>query len=155
MSYRSGIFEALLSETRKNVPTNKRLWSRMIELAKKKFDVYPSAYANSWAAKEYKKRGGTWKLQESSLIEDLRKWHAEKWVDISRKVDGKHPPCGDSAQKGRRKNDVTSAFPKCVPAAKARSMSPEEKRSATRRKRAAVSEKMRGKKPVWVRTDRD
>jgi hypothetical protein len=28
--------------------------------AKRKFDVYPSAYANAWAAKEYKKRGGSW-----------------------------------------------------------------------------------------------
>ena len=29
--------------------------------AKKKFDVYPSAYANAWAAKMYKKAGGGWK----------------------------------------------------------------------------------------------
>ena len=26
--------------------------------AKKKFDVYPSAYANAWLVREYKKRGG-------------------------------------------------------------------------------------------------
>ena len=31
------------------------------EQAKKKFDVYPSAYANGWAAKNYKGKGGTWK----------------------------------------------------------------------------------------------
>jgi hypothetical protein len=29
--------------------------------AKAKFDVYPSAYANAWASKEYKKKGGTWR----------------------------------------------------------------------------------------------
>ena len=29
--------------------------------AKKKFKVYPSAYANGWAAKMYKKAGGGWK----------------------------------------------------------------------------------------------
>ena len=29
--------------------------------AKKKFDVYPSAYANAWAAKKYKAAGGSWK----------------------------------------------------------------------------------------------
>jgi hypothetical protein len=28
--------------------------------AKAKFDVYPSAYANAWAAKTYKARGGSW-----------------------------------------------------------------------------------------------
>ena len=45
----------------KNVPTNSELWSRAKALAKKKFDVYPSAYANGWAAKWYKARGGKWK----------------------------------------------------------------------------------------------
>ena len=29
--------------------------------AKRKFDVYPSAYANAFAAKIYKKNGGTWR----------------------------------------------------------------------------------------------
>ena len=29
--------------------------------AKAKFDVYPSAYANGWAAKNYKSKGGGWK----------------------------------------------------------------------------------------------
>ena len=28
--------------------------------AKRKFDVYPSAYANAWASKWYKSKGGTW-----------------------------------------------------------------------------------------------
>jgi hypothetical protein len=41
-------------------PTNPSLWSRVKAEAKKKFDVYPSAYANAWASKEYKKRGGGW-----------------------------------------------------------------------------------------------
>ena len=31
------------------------------EAAKAKFDVYPSAYANGWAAKQYKAAGGTWR----------------------------------------------------------------------------------------------
>ena len=42
-------------------PTNPALWSRVKAEAKKKFDVYPSAYANAWASKEYKKRGGGWR----------------------------------------------------------------------------------------------
>ena len=44
----------------KNKPTNPELWSRAVSMARSKFDVYPSAYANAWAAKEYKKRGGSW-----------------------------------------------------------------------------------------------
>ena len=34
--------------------------------AKKKFKVYPSAYANSWLVREYKKRGGGYRVQKSS-----------------------------------------------------------------------------------------
>ncbi len=41
-------------------PNNTALWSRVKSDARKKFDVYPSAYANAWASKEYKKRGGSW-----------------------------------------------------------------------------------------------
>jgi len=39
---------------------NPALWSRVKSEAKSKFDVYPSAYANAWASKEYKSRGGSW-----------------------------------------------------------------------------------------------
>ncbi len=39
-------------------PTNKALYSRVKSEAKKKFDTYPSAYANAWLVREYKKRGG-------------------------------------------------------------------------------------------------
>ena len=45
----------------KNKPTNPELWSRAIAQAKSKFDVYPSAYANGWASKWYKSKGGSWK----------------------------------------------------------------------------------------------
>jgi hypothetical protein len=41
-------------------PKNPALWSRAKSEAKKKFDVYPSAYANAWAAKWYKSKGGGW-----------------------------------------------------------------------------------------------
>ena len=45
----------------KNTPTNPSKWSYYKSQAKKKFDVYPSAYANAWAAKQYKAAGGSWK----------------------------------------------------------------------------------------------
>jgi hypothetical protein len=44
-----------------NTPTDPALWSKAKAQAKKKFDVYPSAYANGWAAKWYKEHGGGWK----------------------------------------------------------------------------------------------
>lgn len=45
----------------KNCPTDAGKWSSAKSQAKKKFDVYPSAYANGWAAKKYKANGGGWK----------------------------------------------------------------------------------------------
>lgn len=45
----------------KSCPTNPSKWSYYKGQAKKKFDVYPSAYANGWAAKQYKAAGGGWK----------------------------------------------------------------------------------------------
>lgn len=44
-----------------NEPTDKALYSRVKAAAKKKFKVYPSAYANGWLVREYKKRGGKYK----------------------------------------------------------------------------------------------
>jgi hypothetical protein len=54
----------------KNAPTNPELWSKAKALARSKFDVYPSAYANGWAAKWYKSKGGGWKSVSESK-EDL------------------------------------------------------------------------------------
>jgi len=84
--------------------------------------------------------------------EDLRKWFKEKWVNIGKKVDGKHPPCGTSGEK--------KGYAKCVPASKAAGMSKKEKESATRRKRAAQNDADRGgksssgqgKTPIYVST---
>ena len=42
-------------------PTNPALYSRVKAEAKKKFSVYPSAYANGWLVRTYKKRGGGYK----------------------------------------------------------------------------------------------
>jgi len=51
-----------------NKPNNPSLWSRAKSMAKSKFDVYPSAYANGWAAKYYKSKGGTWRKGEKGMI---------------------------------------------------------------------------------------
>lgn len=86
------------------------------------------------------------------MNEDLNKWFKEKWVNIGKKVDGKHPPCGTSGEK--------KAYAKCVPAAKAARMTKKEKESATKRKRAAQNDAGRGgknssgqgKTPIYVST---
>lgn len=45
----------------KNCPTDPGKWAASKAAAKAKFDVYPSAYANGWAAKNYKSKGGGWR----------------------------------------------------------------------------------------------
>jgi hypothetical protein len=54
----------------KNKPTNPELWSRAVAMAKSKFDVYPSAYANGWAAKWYKSKGGGWRSVSEEVVEE-------------------------------------------------------------------------------------
>jgi hypothetical protein len=39
-------------------PTNPSLYSRVKSEAKRKFKVWPSAYASGWLTKTYKQRGG-------------------------------------------------------------------------------------------------
>ena len=60
-----GLEESIMNLTEKNVPTDPSKWAYYKAQAKKKFDVYPSAYANGWAAKKYKAAGGGWRKSES------------------------------------------------------------------------------------------
>ena len=74
----------------------------------------------------------------------LRKWVKERWVDIGApKKKGKYQPCGRS--KGSKRK-----YPKCVPLAKAKSMTAAQKRSAVTRKRAKAQGV--GGKPTNVKT---
>ena len=76
----------------------------------------------------------------------LDKWFKQKWVDIgSKRKDGSFAKCGRSKQK----KDAKRKYPKCVPLAKARSMSEGQRKSAVARKRAAANV---GPKPTNVKT---
>ena len=46
---------------KRNIPSNKKLYARVKAATKRKFAVYPSAYANAWLVREYKKRGGRYR----------------------------------------------------------------------------------------------
>ena len=126
--------------------------------AKRKFDVYPSAYANMYASavcsgkikpggkKRTKKKKKKKKIYRAATGGGLRKWVSEKWVDIGApKKDGKFQPCG-------RKNAKTSKrkYPKCVPLAKAKRMTAGQRTSAVKRKRAKAQGV--GGKPTFVKT---
>jgi hypothetical protein len=74
------------------------------------------------------------------LKEDLRRWFKEKWVDVSRKVDGKHPPCG-------RKDADGKAYPKCRPSKKVSKETPKVASSYDKKeKKAMTSQKRRAEK---------
>lgn len=53
--------EEIVALLEKNTPTSPEKWAKAKAAARAKFDVYPSAYANLWAAKKYKSMGGGWK----------------------------------------------------------------------------------------------
>lgn len=52
-------------------PSDKELYSRVVSEAKQKFDVYPSAVANAWVVREYKKRGGTYKKKTEKAVDSI------------------------------------------------------------------------------------
>jgi len=84
----------------KNVPNDSEKWSDCKSQAKSKFDVYPSAYANAWASKCYKKKGGTWKKvneeldTQMELLSEKILHRGDNWVvtdSTGKKVLGTHP----------------------------------------------------------------
>jgi hypothetical protein len=97
-------------------------------------------------------------LDSINLNEDLAVWFGKKkkpkgssqpkgpWVDICRKVDGKHPPCG-------RSDTSKGSYPKCRAAGVAGKMSDSQKKSACQQKRRAEKndpQSGKGQKPVMT-----
>ncbi len=125
-----------------NVPTNKRLYEQVKAKIKDRYSTWPSAYASAALVKEYKAAGGKYRTMARG---GLTKWFGEKWVDLSRpKPGGGYEDCGRGEAKGED-------YPKCVPAAKAASMTASERQSAIRRKREAQGGRLK-KSPEFVKT---
>jgi len=96
--------------------------------------------------------------KEDPINEDLAVWFGTKkkpkgssqpkgpWVNICRKVDGKHPPCG-------RPDTSKGGYPKCRAAGVAGKMSDSAKKSACSQKRSAEKKDTqtgKGQKPVMT-----
>jgi len=82
----------------KNVPTNPSLWAKAKAQAKSKFDVYPSAYANGWASKWYKSKGGGWKTAANESIEEAC-WDTHRQEGMKKKGGKMVPNCVPKEEK--------------------------------------------------------
>jgi len=81
------------------------------------------------------------------MSKGLRSWVRANWVDIAnRKSDGSFPKCG------RSKGEKRKNYPKCVPLAKAKSMSSGQRRAAVSRKKKAERKARKGKRPNYAKT---
>ena len=64
-------YQNMLRGGGKSQPADKELYNRVVSEAKQKFDVYPSAVANAWVVREYKKRGGTYKKKTEKAVDSI------------------------------------------------------------------------------------
>ena len=126
-------------------PSNKILYLKVKEEAKKKFKVYPSIYANSWVVHEYKKRGGKY-TGKKSKSRGLLRWYKEKWINVCRLP--KIVSCGRPKVS---KSSWKSKYPYCRPMYKKSSKTPrtinsfskKEIKKRCRRKRSNPLKKVR------------
>ena len=139
-----------------NAPINEELYEKVKKEAKRKFEVWPSAYASGWLVRTYKKRGGKYKKtspkrksrrrrsvkmryskkKTSRRKTGLGRWFSEEWIDVCQLP--KIVPCGrKSARNSSRK------YPYCRPRYKVTSKSP---RTANTFSKAEIARKCNKKR---------
>jgi predicted RNA binding protein YcfA (HicA-like mRNA interferase family) len=98
----------------KNVPTSPEKWAQAKSQAKSKFDVYPSAYANGWAAKKYKEMGGGWKSvsEESEDPSMAARTLSRKAQIVKDSVKGKQNEKDDASDKFQKDPELSSEIQK-------------------------------------------
>ena len=109
---------------------DKALHARAVASAKRKFKVWPSAYASGYVVQQYKR---LYKKKHGSMSgafrgDNLGKWFNENWVRITSSGNIAGPCGGRSSKEGK---------PKCLPKAKAQSLTTEQRKRLVARKRAA------------------
>lgn len=125
------------------IPTDMKLYVKVVNDAKKTFKVWPSAYASGWVVNEYKRRGGKYTLSRSNS--SLKRWFDEKWVDVC--YWPKIVPCG------RTDSSSTQKYPYCRPLRRlspqtpktVRELSQKELKSRCRRKRQSPHKRISSK----------
>jgi hypothetical protein len=118
-------------------PQNKTLYSRVKREAKKRFKVWPSAYASAWLVKEYKRRGGTYSGKKQK-DEGLSRWFKEKWINVCKLP--KKVSCG------RPKTSISEwkkKYPYCRPSKRVSSGTPKTYRELSK---TEINRRCRSKK---------
>lgn len=127
-------------------PLNQALYDKVKSEAKKKFKVWPSAYASGWLVAEYKRRGGKYSGQKSkSPKTGIGRWFNEKWINVCELP--KIVTCGRS--KAEMKN-----YPYCRPLYRispntprtARELTKEEIKRRCKQKKASPMKKVMPKR---------
>ncbi len=62
-------------------PINKKLYNKVVADAKKRFKVWPSAYASGWVVRRYKELGGTYQTTQKENT-TLDRWFKQEWVNV-------------------------------------------------------------------------
>jgi hypothetical protein len=128
---------------------DKDLYRACLAETKAKYDTFPSAYANGYLTKIYKeryqKKHGDMNGAFTEQTDNLEQWFKEKWVAInsSGNIVGE---CG---------SDRTTGKMKCLPKAKAESMTKSERAKLARRKQAEDPDKDRKGSPINVSSQLD
>ena len=116
-----------MSSISKPVPKNKKLYEKVKNEARKKFKIWPSAYASGWLVKEYKRRGGTYSGKKYSS-QGLARWFAEKWINVCKLP--KKVPCG------RPKTSLSNwkkKYPYCRPSVRINVSTPKTSRELSQK----------------------
>jgi len=135
-------------------PKNKALYAKVKREAKRRFKVWPSAYASGWLVKEYKRRGGIYSGKKSSK-KGIGKWFEEKWINVCklpRKVSCGRPKTSLSTWKKkypycRPSKRVTRSTPRT-----ARELSKTEIQKRCKQKRKSPLKRVIPKKTVSRKT---
>jgi hypothetical protein len=111
-----------------STPRDAKLYEKVVKEAKKRFDVWPSAYASGWVVKTYKARGGRYTTPKPKSLKEgksederaLARWFKEQWVDTCAYIeDHVLVPCG------RRSLSLSSSsYPYCRPTKRVSSKTP-------------------------------
>jgi hypothetical protein len=94
------------------VPVDAELYAAVKLEADKKFAAPTSAYKSAWMVRRYKELGGKYADKQPNKTKGLRRWFAEKWVDVNRP--GKQ--CGRKEGKG--------PYPVCRPSVRVTKKTP-------------------------------